>query len=478
MELIRSLSDGELQQIRDRTEEVLETIGLAVAHRELLRLCRAAGAMVDEAAGRVCFPRSLLRELLASVPASYVIGEVSGAQHVIGGGEQYSHAIVTDPWIVDYATQTPRRPCLDDLRRHTIIAQKLPMVAGISLMDFPVTDAPEPTASLRAFEEHVLHHSKHILIYATNTERYLDWLNVIRILGQDEDLSRGRLASVAVGMLSPLAVSALNVEFLLGACTNNLPVIPTVCPIAGMTSPYSMASTLLQGNAEVIGLAALTQVARRGHPYLYAFGPSLGHMRHMHDMYYTLDKVLWKIAAVQLARSYHIPVAAECGGSMTYRYDQQNGAEGILFMIAAANSGADLIAGFGSTYNAIGMSAEMMLIHGSWLAAARYLGRGIQMDELRLGVESLRRAGPGGSFLTDDLTIRLLRKGEFFDGDFFDFSGGAEAATDGRPLLVRAHQKVEQMVAGFECPLPGQVQEDVRRYFAGRCKDMNDERRG
>ena len=69
-------------------------------------------------------------------------------------------------------------------------------------------------------------------------------------------------------------------------------------------------------------------------------------MRHMHDMYYTLDKVLWKLAAVQLGKSYNMPVGAECGGSMTYRYDQQNGAEGALFMLGAANSGADLIGRF------------------------------------------------------------------------------------------------------------------------------------
>ncbi len=181
MELIKLLSESEIEQFRERTEEVLEAIGLEVQHPGLLERCRAAGAVVDEATGSVRLPRPLLRELLACVPASYTVGSADGRQWTIGGGEQYAHAIVTDPWIVDYATQTPRHPCLADLRRNTIIAQKLPIVAGISLMDYPVTDVPEPISSLRAFEEHVLHHSKHILIYATDLERYEDWLNVLRI---------------------------------------------------------------------------------------------------------------------------------------------------------------------------------------------------------------------------------------------------------------------------------------------------------
>jgi hypothetical protein len=39
-------------------------------------------------------------------------------------------------------------------------------------------------------------------------------------------------------------------------------------------------------------------------------------------------------------------------------------------------------------------------------------------------------------------------------------------------MLERAHEKVERMVAGFESPLPGQVQEDLRRYFHGAYRRM------
>ena len=84
-----------------------------------------------------------------------------------------------------------------------------------------------------------------------------------------------------------------------------------------MTSPYSVAGTLLQSNVEVIGIAALTQAARRGHPYLYASGLSVGHMRSTHDMYYTLDKVLWKTAAVQLGQG----VSHAGGGRMRRLHD-------------------------------------------------------------------------------------------------------------------------------------------------------------
>ncbi len=471
MQLTPALSDAQVELIQHKTEEILEEVGLRVSHAKLLGLCRAAGAQIDEAGERVRFPRPLLRELLASVPDRYTIAGPGGTRFVVGDDNQPLgfHAIVTDPWIVDYDSGKPRRPRLDDIRRHAAIAQTLPMVVCTSLMDFPVADVPEPISSLRAMEEWVLYQDKHFYNIATDMERYRHYLELAGILF-DGCGPEGALMTVAVGSLSPLTVSHLNAELLLDACSRGYPVVPTVCPIAGMTSPYTLASTLLQGNVEVIGLAALTQVVRRGNPYLYAFGPSVGHMRTLHDMYYTLDKVLWKSASGQLGKAYHMPVTAECGGSMTYRYDQQNGAEGVLFMLAAVGSGAHLLAGIGSTYNAIGMSAEMMLIHTAWLAVTQSLARGLRTDELRLGMETLLAAGPGAQFMTDDLTVRFLRSDEFFAHALFDFDSGA--GHEAPSMLERAHRQVEQIAANVRSPHSEAMQEKIRRYFAEQYRRM------
>jgi trimethylamine--corrinoid protein Co-methyltransferase len=478
MILSDALTEGQVALIMEKTEEILERTGLGVTHPALLARCRAAGARVDEAEGRVRFPRAVLRELLAAVPATYTIAGAGGLRHVVGDDAvQACQAIVTDPWIVDYETGEPRRPRLDDLRRHTAIVQALPMVVATSLMDFPLADVPEPMpgtagqafSSLRAMEEWALGHDKHFYNMATDMVRYRHYLALTEILFDGRDPG-GAPMTVAVGSLSPLACSDLNADFLLDACEHGFPVVPTVCPIAGMTSPYSVAGTLLQGNVEVIGIAALTQAARRCHPYLYASGLSVGHMRSTHDMYYTLDKVLWKTAAVQLARAYHMPVAAECGGSMTHRFDQLNGAEGMLFMLGALSSGAHLLAGIGSTHNAIGMSAEMMLIHTAWLASAQYLRRGIRTDDVRLGAENIERAGPGGNFLMDDLTLRFLRSDEFFSHALLDYTGGSEP--NAPSLLARAHRRADEIATGARSPHSEAVQERIRRYFADEYRKL------
>ena len=120
-----------------------------------------------------------------------------------------------------------------------------------------------------------------------------------------------------------------------------------------------------------------------------------------------------------------------------------------------------MLAGIGSCCNAMGMSGEMMVIHTAWLEAAKFLCDGMD-TEAHLGLENIKRAGPGGHYMEDEMTLKLLRSDEFFFNELFDYGGCHE----GQPsMLERAHRKVEEMTADFRSPVPEEVQEELRRFF-------------
>jgi trimethylamine---corrinoid protein Co-methyltransferase len=460
----RVLSEAQIAQIREAALDHIERHGFVVQHEALLAKARARGARVDSASGRVRLPRALVAELMATAPSRYRVGNILGETWEVGGGAQYGAAIVTDPWIIDYQTGEPRRPCLEDVRRHTIIAEQLEPVIGISRMDYPVTDDPGPASSLRALEIHLLNHTRHYHVMAASLESFDEWLDIVKILARGG--ATGHLITAAVAVGSPLVLNEINCELLMRAVAEGFVIQPTICPMAGSTAPYSLAGTLLQSHIEMLMLATVTQLLRPGHPVIYGTGLSVTDLQSGADLYYTMDKVLWKTAAVQLGAAEHMPTWAECGGTLTHRYDPQCGAEGMLFMQAAHASGADLISGFGSCHNAVGMSAEMMVMQQAYLRAARHLARGIRTDELRLATANLERVGPGGQFLDDDLTVELMRSDEFFRDEIFDLSGGHGAPT---PMLARAHDRVEQLVAGYQSAVPGDIQEGLRRHFHDLC---------
>jgi len=462
---MKGLTEEQIERIRRDTLQLLERTGFRVQHEGLLRLAAAAGARVEEESGLVKLSGELLEELLAKAPAEYEIAGITGRRWQVGGGERHCLAIVTDPWIVDRESGQPRRPCLEDVRRHTRIAQRLEEVAAISLMDYPVIDVEGEESSLRALEAHLLEHDKHMCVLAASSERLARWLRLGRVLNGGEELIGSRLITAGVAVLSPLTLTRDNGELLQLACAHDLPVTPTVCPMAGTTAPYSRSGTLLQANAEAVFMAALTQMIRPGHPFLYIAGPSRTDMRSGEDLYYTLDKVLWKIAGAQLGKSYGLPTGAECGGTTTVRDDLQSGAEGMLFMQSAWDSGADLLSGIGSCGNAVSMSGEMMVIQAEWLRAAQFLAAGIDV-EAHADLERLEARGPGGHFLDDELTLELLRSEEFFVSPLFDYDGGHQGTAS---MLERARVRVDELLVDFRSPVPEGVREGIGQFFREEC---------
>ena len=464
--LAKILSDSQIEQVHAAAEELLADVGFMLQDDEALKMMAARGAKVNDANGLTRLPRPLLRELLEQAPSEYEISTIVGDRHMIGDGRQKSTAIVTDPWIVDYPTQSPRRPLLDDLRRNTIVANQIESVVQMACMDHPVEDISGPESNLRAWEMHLLHTEKHCVYIPANPQSNLRWRDIVSILAQDSDPATAHLFTVAAAIVSPLTITGLNVDLLRLAIEYGAALTPTICPMAGSTSPYTMASTLTLCHAENLFAAALSQAYKPGHPFLYAAGPSVMDMHSGHDLYYTLDKALWSPSLTQLGKFCNLPTATHHCGSMTHRYDTQNGVEGMLFMLGAVASQADLLCSFGSTYTAMGMSAEMMIMQEAWQKAAQYLVAGIRTDDARLGLDNFKQAGPGGNFLTDELTLQYMHGGEFFNNDIFDNAACGESS---RSMLERAHDRVELLVDGYQPLVPHTVREGLQRYFHDEC---------
>jgi trimethylamine--corrinoid protein Co-methyltransferase len=457
--MIPTLSAEQIEKIHDATLYVLEEKGIQVTHPNMQRIAKKHGAEIKD--DRIRIPRQLLDELLTAVPASFDIGDIAGRCSNVGNGSRHCHAIVTDPWIIDCPSGTPRRPVMDDLIRNTVLGQKLDKIVAMSCMDFPVADVSGEDSNLRALEQHLLHHNKHNFIFAAGEDGLSRWKKLIELYNSNSNCG-APLFSMAAALISPLIISDFNIDIIFTACGYGFPIIPTICPMAGTTSPYSRYGTLLQGNIENIAMAALVQMIKPGQPIFYVQGPSVTDLSNGNSLYYTLDKVTWKSAAVELAKSYRIPVLSASGGTMTSHFDQQNGMEGILFMLASVISGADFLTGFGSCYNAVGMAPEMTVIHDAWFDAVQFLQQKIDSSQADMALDSIMRIGEEQHFLADDLTLENMHSREFFQNDLFDFSGSMK---DSVPMLEKAHEKVMKLTAEKSIVLPGKLAEQIQRFF-------------
>ena len=121
--------------------------------------------------------------------------------------------------------------------------------------------------------------------------------------------------------------------------------------------------------------------------------------------------------------------------------------------------------------NANGMSAEQIIMQYGLIDMVEFVTRGVDMSDQKLAFESISKVGPGGNFLTDDLTMAMLRSDEFFDSEYMDLSGGY---LDNAPSMWEiAHHKVEELVNNYKPTVPEKVQQAIQNHFKEKYMDKS-----
>lgn len=467
---LNCLGNAEIVTIHENSLNILKNVGIKVTHEEALHRLRKAGARVDPASQTVRLPSELVAELLERAPSKAVYSGLNGQDLDLSGSNRYYSSLVTDPWVNDYRDGR-RRPVLEDIRRHTIIGQSLDRISAMMRMQYPVSDIPEPDCYYKTMEVFLSNLTKHVSIYPASLENCRDWIEVYERIAEAAgiDIRNVPLLSVAMAVTSPLQVHGLNIDIMKLAIDYNFPIISTVCPMAGTTSPYSVAGTALVANVEALAPVLIAQLYKPGHPVMYGFGPSVTDLRSGHDLYYKAEKMLFKTIACQMGKFYDLPVSNEAGGSLTYRPDIQNGAEGMAYLLASHCGGQNLIGGIGSMDNANGMSGEQIIMQCGLVDMAEYLCRGVDSGEHKLAYESIKNVGPGGNFMTEDLTMELLHSDEFLQSRYLDLSGGYD--TDKPGIYEKARGMAEELVANYKCRVPDRVIAAIKNYFFEKYQD-------
>ncbi len=454
-------SESQLDRMVEATEKILFTTGVKVEHPGIVKKLADAGAYCDAGTQIVRFPAALLRKLLSMVPKSITYRGINGFEKVCSfDAAPTVNGIVIDPWILDYPSGKPRRPVLADIERNTKIQQTLG-VDTIYRMIMNVSDCGDITSPWRALEVMLKNNDRtHVLAPVTRDELKM-MLEALQVANGGASIRGSGLVQVAVPIRSPLVFSKLYGDLLIDSIEAGCSVQVTVCGMTGATAPYSKMGAFLAGCAENAAFAAISQLIKPGTPFMSMNSPSTVNMKTGQDLYYSAEKLIWKIAATELFRYQGLLGSVELAGAIPARYDMQSGAESALFIAFAKLCGAPYLSGIGSCCNANGLSSEMIVIQDAILKAVQFVQNGLDMDDIEAGIASIDAVGPDGNFLMDDMTLERIRSAEMFQSDIFDYS----CLPDGPSMLERAHSRVLEIERDFVSPVPGKIQEDLTRYF-------------
>jgi len=118
-------------------------------------------------------------------------------------------------------------------------------------------------------------------------------------------------------------------------------------------------------------------------------------------------------------------------------------------------------------YIAMTLSLEQILMNDEIIGRARRVIRGIDVDEAHIGLETIKKVGPGGSFLDTDQTFAFMRS-EYYLGNGMTHRDSRDKwiETGSKDAAERARVMVKKMLSETdETTIPDEVDRAIRQKY-------------
>ena len=407
---LKVLTEDQVRQIDVATAEVLDKTGIRMEHAEALRLCADNGCQVDFDDQTVKMPEAVWKEAIAQAPSQVTLYGRTPERDVRldDSDDVYTMGGAGSLWVVDLDGE--RRPAtMQDLRDLTRLQDAFEYYHIAHFLVLP-QDIPQVGSEQLVFAEMQKNTQRphHTL---GGGSKGIEWLVEIAsvLAGGSEAVTRRPTFAVNVCVHSPLHHPHETLDEIIACARLHLPILMEADAIAGGTSPFTIAGTLVEVNANVLAGVALAQWVRPGAPCIYSSATGIMDMREVNYAGNAPEATLIHAAQTQLSHYYHLPFQ---GANPTDSKvpDAQCGYERASHFLTLALAGCNII--HVATGNLEAMrtaSYEQCVIDHEILGATFRILEGIQVDEGTLGTEVIAEVEPGGSFLGTEHTIKYLR---------------------------------------------------------------------
>jgi len=413
----RPLTKDRVGRIHQSALRILEEVGVHVELPEAVDLFRDAGAAVDPGACRVRIPSRLVERSLQSAPSTVrLYGRDDDGYLALEDAKVHMGTGGAAVRVIDPDTDAIRPGTLAD------VAKLARLVDGLENVHFYVRpcaarDVPAERLAVNEFYASLANTGKHVMGAGYTLRGARDVVEMAALLAGGEETLRKRpfLSFITSWMISPLKFDTETTRVVMELVRRHLPVALSAAPMAGATSPITMAGTLVQLHAEELSGLVLAQLTSPGAPVLYGGIPG---MANMHDLSYRAGGVefgLMNAAISQLAAYLGVPNYCSAGITEAKIPSMQAIYEKTFSICQVALAGGNYV------HHAAGVLDSIMTVdYGQFVIDNEIIGmamkmlRGLDVDEEHLALDEIREVGPGGNFLALEHTVRHLRD-EYFE---------------------------------------------------------------
>ena len=407
--MLHILSESEKVIIHEAAISILNETGIRVRNKTIYDLLLDAGGIPDESDNlRIHIPEKMVRRFMALCPRQFTIKDRMGNENVIksNGKSLYYTANATQ-----YVRGTGKKAVevgVNEFTDFVRVADKLENVNGIvgtSLKEYPPNC--RDFAGFRLAAQHSYKHLRPCIYTPSGAEAIIEMSDVIL---EGKPLKDNMFFTLGYSIVSPLTWTDTALDLFYRTRGYGIPVMINSEPLAGGTSPVTLAGCLALADAEVISGIVINQIIEPGRPCIYNSG-----FAHVFDMMTTLvltgspENALLQAAGTEMAQYHGLP-SASWALSDSSMLDSQASFEKMLTSLVHTLSNISIVWGIGNIETSKTISPEIAVIDNEIIGNCIRFSERFTVDEEHLAVDLIKEVSFNGSFLESDHTLQHFQE--------------------------------------------------------------------
>ena len=464
MKPLQVMDPKDANAIHTNSLHLLESMGIKVVSDEGRRLLKEAGADVDEKT-KVCkIPGYLVQESMRKCPHTIRMG-ARNPKYDFVLDQRHCYACTDGVGVatVDLETGERRGSTLKDVADSARIVDYLPMMHMYNPLVTPL-EVPKHAHTVHEFMAALENCEKHFTTGSTyqREEAIYEIKMAGAVVGGAKELRRRPIISSLTCTTSPMVLGMTTdaaIEFSRAGCPPHLMAMPLV----GATAPMTVAGATLLGNAQVIALATVLQLAAPGSPLCYSTEPMAMDVQSglFEGLYPAADMV--RAAHVQMAKYYNIPIFVGGWGTCSKVPDVQAGYEKAFSAFLCYLSGADVTSGPGMLENWTVLSFEQLIIDHEMFTMMADMLKGFPVDSDTMPLDVMMKVGHEGHYMGEKHTLdhfRQMWQPMVTDGQTYQ----TWKASGSKNAVEHARDKAKEILKTHR---PGPLAEDLKGDLRG-----------
>lgn len=402
---MKVLTEDEVYRIHMNVMEVLWQIGIMVEEKQSLQLLEKNGAKVDYEKQRAYLPADLVQHCMSVKGHSFSFYDAFGKKVIDYGGTRtyYSTCGYTTTYVdQDGTSKEGSYAALEKAVRYVETIDEIDMMQP----SIQACDIPSENQDLYMTKALLVNTRKPTHAIA-NSEKHAEGLIMMHaeIAGGLENLMKKPRHLFNICTFSPLGIRKDACEVIRTAAKYNIPCEFSTGTMAGATAPVTLAASIVEAFAEVIGHIVLAQCYRPG------LNCSLLSANRIFDMKFaactvaTPEYAVIKTAACQMAHYYRIPIGCIGPCSDSNEHDAQFGWEKFMGGFVCRQAGSNMEFGIGLYSQLNQFSYTCLALDAELIRNLEKIGRGMEVSDFTLAFDVLEEDAGKGEFLFHNHTL-------------------------------------------------------------------------